>query len=189
VGLVEVYEVSVPQHLPALAREETYGGSQPVTRLALEGLKVRLRALDKIEHKTDPTPTLMVWLAFEPASLGCSFNPMKVSVRTPEGAVLRPKAYTHYTRLASGGGFTDATERSSVRSTEDRWLLLGEPPNEFNLAFDTVVTSAGIELTLDGMARGGQAVVVPTLSLARRWVRQYRGLGDGAMLSRPPVLE
>jgi len=181
VGLLSLgcatYELSVPQPLPAGAREDKIGGGLPVTRLSLEGMKLWLRSLDETyPHETAPTPSFMVWLAFEPANLGYSFNPMKVTVRTPEGIVLRPRAYTH--------------PKQGVRSTEDRAYSLPKGPSAgFFLAFDTVVTSAGVSLTIDGVAKGGQPVVVPTLPLARHRIKEYRGVSDTMQLNRPPELE
>ena len=183
------YHVSAPEGLPprVVGAVDTSGR----THLVLDDLKLGLSAIDavpiRVGEAPGPIPSLMVLFEFEPALPGFSFNPMKVSVRTPDGGRLLPVAYVGPGRL---GVNYSSRERQCIQPIKPRvfgrWEQLPDrvddeflplPPGRhtcFVAAFDTTVgLESHIELVIEGIAREARPVVVPSLSLSRRTAKSY----------------
>jgi hypothetical protein len=109
--------------------------------LEIEGLKVRIQALDRTPEK-EAIRRLVLRLVFEPRELGYSFDPGQVAVRTADGRESR----------ATGG----------------QYLPL-YPKANFDLAFDLAVSPEDrVELVLGGLARGAKHLDPVRLSMVRR---------------------
>ena len=183
------YHVSAPEGLPprVVGAVDTSGR----THLVLDDLKLGLSAIDavpiRVGEAPGPVPSLMVLFEFEPALPGFSFNPMKVSVRTPDGGRLLPVAYVGPGRLNFRH---DPGWRQCVQPVKPRifgpWEQLPDrvddafvplPPQRwtcFVVAFDTTVAlETRVEMAVEGVAREGRAVAIPSLPFSRRSAKGY----------------
>ena len=194
-GCVHVdYWVSAPDALPAGTPGRVLGSR--IAELRLDQLKLKVSALDftvvgglewpvigflviPAPYKNHPTPVppLMVLLDFDPAGLGFSFDPMKVTVRNAERAVLRPVAWVGPGRL----GWRDDERKWEclgrryahlTRRTDDVYEPLSNGHSCFVVAFDVTVTPPSrVELVIDGITNGTQPVPIAGLTLSRRKLR------------------
>jgi len=159
--------------------------------LVLDDLKLALSAIDAVpirqREAPGPIPSLMVLLEFEPAAPGLSFNAMRLFVRTPDRGRLPAAAYVGPGRM---GISSDAGRRQCIQPIRPRvfgpWEQLPDrvdaeflplPPGRhtcFVVAFDTTVTlESHVEMAIEGIARQGQQVVVPSLLFSRRSAKSY----------------
>jgi hypothetical protein len=157
----------------------------------LDDLKLALSAIDAvpIRQREAPgsIPPLMVLLEFEPAAPGLSFNAMRLFVRTPDRSRLPAAAYVGPGRM---GVSSDPGQRQCIQPVRPRvfgpWEQLPDrvddeflplPPGRhtcFVVAFDTTVTlESHVDMAIEGIARQGQPVVVPSLLFSRRSAKSY----------------
>jgi hypothetical protein len=101
-------------------------------------VKVRIETLDRVP-RGGAAPLLSVRIAFEPRTLGYSFDPGQVVLRLSDGREFRPLS----------GGYRALGRRSSVA-----------------LVFDAAVESSA-ELIVGGLARGATRLEPVTLRMAR----------------------
>ncbi|HSD28856.1 MAG TPA: hypothetical protein VLL75_16260 [Vicinamibacteria bacterium] len=117
------------------------GNSGAKASLEIEGLKLRIEALDRAPEKA-AIPPLRLRVVFDPPTLGYSFDPGQVVLRGADGREWR----------ASGGAYQPVF-----------------PDGMFELAFDVAVPrDASLELVLSGLARAQKRLEPVTLRLARR---------------------
>jgi hypothetical protein len=115
------------------------GGSR--ASLEIEGLKLAVHVLDRTPEQ-ESVRSLTLRIVFDPRELGYSFDPGQVVLRAADGR--------------------------EWRATAGQYLPL-YPEATFELAFDVAVEAeTGVELVLDGLARGPKRLEPVTLPLARR---------------------
>jgi hypothetical protein len=117
------------------------GRAGPTASAEIEGLKLRIRTLDRSPEK-EAVRRLALQIEFEPRELGYSFDPGQVLVRTPDGREWR----------ASGGRYHPL-----------------HPKATFDLHFDVAVEpGSSVVLVLGGLARGTKRLDPVSFGLSRQ---------------------
>jgi hypothetical protein len=187
------YHVSAPEEVPpgALVKLETSGRLV----LRLPSLKLGLVALDATPVATaEAIPSLLIRFDFDPETPSYSFDPMRVSVRTPEGKLLRPRAFVGPGRILYSKPKKYRSDRYCAQPIKGFWadflsmeagyelpartestaIPLSLKKTCFVVSFDTTVElGSRVEVLVDGIANGPEPVAVPPLPFSRRTGRSH----------------